>query len=78
MGATVEPSQDSDQQKGSTMSLSTTAIELRRRAQILARTLGMKTAAGFLRNRRVDFAEAVFILTGRMERFPHLASRGAA
>lgn len=40
------------------------------RAKYIARTLGVRAAAGYLRNRRVDFAEAHFILLGTKPRIP--------
>lgn len=38
------------------------------RARSIAKSLGMRSAAGYLRNQKVDFAEAHFILLGRAPR----------
>lgn len=39
------------------------------RARCLTRNLGMRVAAGFLRNREVTFEDAHMILLGRAPRF---------
>lgn len=46
------------------MAISLHAFALRHRALTIRRTLGLRTAAGFLRNRDVSLAEALFMLTG--------------
>ena len=38
------------------------------RAHHIRKTLGLRSAAGFLRNREVTFAEAYFVLLGRVPR----------
>jgi hypothetical protein len=40
-------------------------LKIVRRAHAIQRTLGTRSAAGYLRNQRVDIAEALFILTGQ-------------
>lgn len=47
---------------------------LQKRAVNISKTLGYRAAAGFLRRREVEFADAIVMLTGRSERFPHLAA----
>lgn len=39
-----------------------------RKAKQLQRTLGVRSAAGYLRNREVSFDEAYLVLFGRMPR----------
>lgn len=45
--------------------MSTRAVELQSRARFLRRTIGTRSAAGFLRNRGVSLGEALHILVGR-------------
>lgn len=48
------------------MAVSIKTIMLARKAHQLRRTLGTRCAAGFLRNRDVPLAEALFIIVGRV------------
>lgn len=41
---------------------------LKKRARFMSRTLGMRCAAGFLRNRDIPFEDAYEILLGRKPR----------
>lgn len=47
---------------------------LQKRAVNIARTLGYRAAAGYLRHREVEFKDALLMLTGKTERFAHLAA----
>jgi len=50
------------------MSLATSIQKIVRRAKQLQRTLGIRCAAGFLRNREVPFEQAYLVIFGRLPR----------